>query len=79
MRTMIRKLFIEPSLAPTLEGTPGCDAEGTKIIENVAQAVLNTGAITPAIVDAAKILDEIIVAIPPTARVLMAYIAGNIS
>lgn len=79
MRTMIRKLFIEPIIAPTLEGTPGPDAEGAQIIEHIAQAVMNPGAIAPAIADAAKILDEMTVATPATARVLMAYVAGNIS
>ena len=77
MRMMVRKLFIEPIVAPTLEGTPGSDAEGTKTIENIAKAVMNSGAIAPAIADAAKTLDEMTVATPPTARVLMAYIAGN--
>ena len=79
MRLMIRVLFIEPVVAQTLEGTPGPDAEGTKIIENIAQAVMNPGAIAPAIAETANRLNGIIVGSPATARGLMAYIAGNIS
>ena len=79
MKTMIRKLFIDSIVASTLEGTPGPDAEGTQIFKNNAQAAMKPEPIAPAIADAAKILDEMAVATPATARVLTAYVAGNIS
>ena len=78
MRTMIRKLFIEPIMAPTLEGTSQADAEDSKIIESLASAVMNPASLAvPAIVDTAKLLESVAVSSPATARVLMAYIAGT--
>jgi hypothetical protein len=82
MREMIRKLFIEPIMIPTLEGAPDSDSEASQIIANLAEAVMipipmnPLAVIGPAIADAAKILDEITVATPATARVLMAYVSG---
>ena len=77
MRSMIRKLFIEPIMAPTLEGQANGDAEGSHIIESLASAVLNPASMAvPAVVDTVKLLESIAVGTPATARVLMAYIAG---
>jgi hypothetical protein len=77
MRSMIRKLFIEPIIAPSLDGIADCDAEESQIISNLAAAVLNPGPLVgTAVSQTAKFLDEIAVATPATARVLMAYVAG---
>ena len=79
MRSMIRKLFIEPIMVPTLEGSADGDAEGSQIIENLASAVLNPASMAiPAAVDTVKLLESIAVGTPATARVLMAYIAGTV-
>jgi len=76
MRSMIRKLFIEPIMIPTLEGTSECDAEESQIITNLAATVLNPGAmIGTAITETTKLLDDIAFATPATARVLMAYVS----
>jgi len=80
MRSMIRKLFIEPIMIPTLEGTSECDAEESQIITNLAATVLNPGAmIGTAITETTKLLDDIAFATPATARVLMAYVSGTCS
>lgn len=79
MRDMIRKLFAEPIMLPTLDGTPGPDTEASHIIESLAQAVMNpVGAITPAVVEVLKAVDDMVVTTPAIARVLMAYISGAI-
>jgi hypothetical protein len=77
---MIRKLFAEPIMSPTLNGMPGPDTEASHIIESLAQAVMNpVGAVTPAVVEVLKAVDDMVVTTPATARVLMAYISGAIS
>jgi hypothetical protein len=77
MKSMIRKLFIEPIMLPTLEGAAESDANATTIIATLAQSVMNPGAaVVPAVTNAAKMLDDIAYATPATARVLMAYISG---
>ena len=58
MMMMVRKLFIEPIVAPTLENTPGSDAEDVKTYENIGIAMMNSKAIAPAIADAATTLDN---------------------
>ncbi|GJE91866.1 hypothetical protein PsYK624_080170 [Phanerochaete sordida] len=78
MRTMIRKLFIEPIMAPTLSArSPHRDVEGTRIIENLASAVMDpsSSAMGPTAAVAKEVLESVAVGTPATARVLMAYIA----
>ncbi|EKM49677.1 uncharacterized protein PHACADRAFT_265240 [Phanerochaete carnosa HHB-10118-sp] len=76
MRAMLRKLFIEPIMVPTLEGDSHHDAEGSKIIENLASAVMNPASMAvPAATEAIKLLESVAVGTPATARVLMAYVA----
>lgn len=75
MRAMIRKLFVEPIAVATLDGAP--DAEASQIISNLAKMVLNpVAAVGPVLTDATRMLDEIAVATPATARMLMAYVTG---
>jgi hypothetical protein len=77
MRAMIRKLFIEPMVRPALEGTQESgDSEESQLIESLASAVLNPSPVVGAVGDTAKLLDEIAIATPATARVIMAYVAG---
>lgn len=74
---MIRALFIEPMMTSTLDGTSGLDVEASQIIENLAVAVMNPGAVIgPPISQTSKLLDDIAMATPVTARVLMAYVSG---
>ena len=64
-------------MAPTLEGPAGNDAEGSKIIENLAAAVMNPASMAvPAAVDSVRLLETMAIGSPPTARILMAYITG---
>jgi hypothetical protein len=77
---MIRKLFIEPIMIPTIDGSPGPDAEDSQIINNLAQMLMNPGAaIVPTVTETLKTLDNIAATTPATARVLMAYVSGACS
>ena len=79
MRTMIRKLFIEPMMAPTLSArNTQHDIEGTRIIKGLATVVMDpsASAMGPAAAATKQLLEDIAVGTPVTARVLMAYIAG---
>lgn len=77
MRTMIRKLFIEPIMAPSLDGDHSRgDNESSKIIENLAAAVMNpTVVAVPAATEVIRLLENVAVGSAPTARILLAYIA----
>ncbi|KZP09568.1 hypothetical protein FIBSPDRAFT_900413 [Athelia psychrophila] len=75
MRSMIRKLFIEPIMAPSIDGSPADDPESSQIIENLAAMVMNPGAaVVPAASETLRMLDNIANTTPATARILMAYV-----
>ncbi|KAF8638745.1 hypothetical protein AX17_001986 [Amanita inopinata Kibby_2008] len=75
MRTMIRNLFVEPNLTPALNGAPSpSDNDAAQILSVIAGAAVNPmQAIGPAVLGAAKMLDDMIDTTPGGARLLMAY------
>ncbi|KIM75259.1 hypothetical protein PILCRDRAFT_684233 [Piloderma croceum F 1598] len=76
MRVMIRMLFVEPIMSPTLDGNPDPDSEASHIIKNLAQVAINpAGAVTSAVSELLKSIDNMAATTPATARVLMAYIS----
>ncbi|KAG1840195.1 hypothetical protein DFJ58DRAFT_907932 [Suillus subalutaceus] len=76
MRTMIRRLFVEPLILPTLDGAAAAsDGNSAQIIASIAGACFNPATlIAPAVNNAVQILDDMADTAPSAARVLMAYI-----
>lgn len=81
MRTMVRGLFVDPSLSPSLDGSGGSvsQADASQIISNLAGSILNPiTMVGPAVTGVVKMLDDVMDTTPATARFLMAYIAGKL-
>lgn len=78
MRMMIRGLFAESAMTPTLDGKGGPGVDGAEIISNIPGAALNPAQIIgPVVIGAARMLDDMIDTTPGAARMLMAYTIGT--
>ena len=74
---MVRKLFIESILSPSIDGVSSPGEGASQLVDFLSQGSATRGSmIAPAVSETLKAIDDIFATTPAAARVLMAYICG---